>query len=127
MILLLLLTMAVLPRESVVWERCAVVDVVELNHFYDDNGQPVFDQVIYYDWDGARHQVRDWWLVKDPGQLPQRDWARGGYVALWFDDSVLRQVRAASLRETWTQYDPVAEREVLPKEQRRLLQGEKKP
>ena len=125
MILLLLLTMAILPRESAVRESC---DVVELNHFYDDNGRKVFDQVIFYDWDGARHQVRDWRLVKDPSQLPQRDWESGEYVALFCDKSVLRQVRAASLRETWTQYDPeLIERQSLPKEQRRLLQGEKTP
>lgn len=42
------------------------VDLVEINHFYDDQGRLVFDQVIYYDWHTAqgRYQVRDWRLLK---------------------------------------------------------------
>jgi hypothetical protein len=66
--------------------------------------------------------VRAWRLVKNPAQLPQRDWQDGGYVAVWHDGEVLRHVHAESMRETWTQYDPeLIEREFLPKEQRREL------
>jgi hypothetical protein len=100
------------------------VDLVEVNHFYDEQGRLVFDQTIFYDWsaDNGRHMVRAWRLVKNPAQLPQRDWNDGGYVSIWHDGDVLRHVRATSIRETWTQYDPeLVEREFLPKEHRKEL------
>jgi hypothetical protein len=100
------------------------VDLVEVNHFYDELGRKVFDQTIFYYWspDDGRHMVRAWRLVKSDAQLPQRDWERGGYLSVWQDGDVLRQIRAAAIRETWTQYDPeLVEREWLPKEMRREL------
>lgn len=121
-LLILLLTIPSLP-ESVTAEQ---VDVVEVNHFYDDNGRHVFDQVIFYDWsDGwQRHQVVAWRLIKDRSQLPQRNWQASSesYVTFWVDQEVLRKVTAKSFRETWTQYDPeLLEREALRKEDRREL------
>jgi hypothetical protein len=113
------------PREDVASEQ---VDLVEVNHFYDDQGRHVFDQVIFYDWsDGhGRHMVRDWKLVKNPSQLPQRNWKDGSYTALWHDNETLRRVQARSMRESWTQYDPeLVEREYLPKEKRKGLQPTK--
>jgi hypothetical protein len=101
------------------------VDLVEVNHFYDDQGRHVFDQVIFYDWEAghSRHMVRAWRLVKNPAQLPQRNWKDGSYSALWYDNDVLRRVQAKSMRESWTQYDPeLVEREYLPKEKRKDLQ-----
>ena len=118
---LALLLLSVIPHDDVARES---VDLMELNHFYDEHGRLVFDQVIFYDWsnDDARYQVRAWRLVKNPAQIPQRDWKNGGYFALWYDGEVLRYVRSKSDRETWTQYDPeLVEREYLPKEQRKEL------
>jgi hypothetical protein len=109
------------PQEDVARER---VDLVEVNHFYDEQGRLVFDQTIFYDWSAShsRYMVRAWRLVKNPAQLPQRDWQDGGYTAVWHDGEVLRHIHAESMRETWTQYDPeLIEREYLPKEQRREL------
>ena len=67
--------------------------------------------------------VRAWRLVKNPSQLPQRDWADGRL--LWPCGKTaeqLRHVRSQSIRETWTQYDPeLVEREYLPKERRKEL------
>jgi hypothetical protein len=40
------------------------VMLVEVNHFYDEQGRLVFDQVIWYDWDGDRYQIVDWRLLK---------------------------------------------------------------
>ncbi len=41
---------------------------------------------------------------------------------IWNDGEILRHIRAASFRETWTQHDPeLLEREYLPKEERREL------
>ena len=113
------------PREDVASEQ---VDLIEVNHFYDDQGRHVFDQVIFYDWDDnhSRHMVRAWRLVKNPSQLPQRNWKDDTYSALWFDNDVLRRVQAKSMRESWTQYDPeLVEREYLPKEKRKDLRPTK--
>lgn len=124
--LLITAALAIAPRPDVARE---CVDVVELNHFYDEHGRLVFDQVIFYDWSASdeRYQVRAWRLVKSPQQIPQRDWGGRGYSATWTDGELIRQISAASFRETWTQYDPeLLEREHLPKEQRRELRQERK-
>lgn len=100
------------------------VDLIEYNHFYDEQGRHVFDQLLFYDWSrrDARYQIRDWRLVKTTTQLPRKDAKRGLYTATWHDGQVMRQVRATAIRETWTQYDPeLVERANLPKEQRREL------
>jgi len=113
------------PSEDVARER---VDLMEVNHFYDEQGRLVFDQVIFYDWapEHSRYMVRAWRLVKNPSQLPERDWREGGYLAVWQDGEVLRRIRAESMRESWTQYDPeLVEREYLPKERRRELRAVK--
>ena len=110
-----------LPIEDVVVES---VDLIEINHCYDDEGKHVFDQILFYDWstqDGQYH-VRAWRMLKHPSQVPHRDSVTGLYEATWYDSRVLRRVRATTVRETWTQYDPeVAARSQLPKELRREL------
>ena len=113
--------LGIAPQSDVVRES---VDLIELNHFYDEHGRFIFDQIIFYDWSTAesRYNVRAWRMVKSPSHLPQRDWRLGGYVVFWQDAEVIRRVRSASFRETWTQYDPeLVEREHLPKERRKDL------
>lgn len=120
-ILVLIVGLGSTPRDEVTVDR---VDLVELNHFFDDHGRLVLDQLIYYDWSPAesRFQVRAWRLLKNPAQLPKRDGADGEFVARWHDGQVLRKVHARQFRETWTQYDPeLFEREFLPKDKRRDL------
>jgi hypothetical protein len=117
----LVLVLGVNPHERVARDS---VDLIEVNHFYDEYGRLVLDQVIFYDWSAehSRYMVRAWRLVKNASQLPQRDWQEGGYIAVWQDGEVLRDVRSTAVRETWTQYDPeLVEREYLPKEKRREL------
>ena len=112
---------AIAPQEDVARES---VDLIELNHFYDEHGRLVFDQVIFYDWSAAdaRYNVRAWRLVKNPAQLPHRDWSSRGYSAMWQDGEQIRYIYSMSIRETWTQYDPeLVEREYLPKERRKEL------
>lgn len=122
--LLLLLLCGVTPIENFVQDE---VDLVEINHFHDEKGRLVFDQIIFYDWCPLQHRynVRDWRLLKSMGQIPVRDWRTGQFVAVWHDfkeKNVLRTVRAASVRESWTQYDPeLVEREFLAQEKRREL------
>ena len=109
------------PTNDVATER---VDLIEVNHFYDEQGRLVFDQIIFYDWSAleSRYHVRAWRLLKTPAQMPRKSWEERGFVAILHDGEVLRKVKASSMRESWTQYDPeLAEREYLPKEQRREL------
>ena len=51
------------PLEDLARDR---VDLIEVNHFYDEQGRLVFDQIIFYDWSPmqCRYQVRDWRLLK---------------------------------------------------------------
>ena len=103
------------------------VDLVELNHFHDDQGRPVFDQIIFYDWSPAegRYQVRDWRLLKSPDQIPLHSARDREFTAVWNDfkaQDTLRSTRAKMVRETWTQYDPeLVEREFLAENKRRKL------
>ncbi|MFV1967096.1 MAG: hypothetical protein ACC628_16840 [Pirellulaceae bacterium] len=112
------------PVEKVAVDR---VDLIEINHFFDEQGRLVFDQIIFYDWSpsDSRYNVRDWRLLKMPAQVPLRNWRNNDYIAIWHDfkdRDVLRKVHASMLRETWTQYDPeLVEREFLPQERRRAL------
>lgn len=111
---------------SIVPQDCGVVRdrvyLVEVNHFFDYDARPVFSQVIFYEWSPAkgRHQVLAWRLLKQPCQLPQRDYTAGSYIARWNDGETSREVRAATYRETWSQYDPELEnRKELPNEKRK--------
>lgn len=103
------------------------VDLIEINHFHDDQGRPVFDQIIFYDWSQTdqRYQIRDWRLLKNANQIPLRNTGDGEYVAVWTDfksRDALRKTQAKLLRESWTQYDPeLVEREFLPEGKRRKL------
>ncbi len=111
----------VAPQADLSTER---VDLVELNHFFDDQGRHVFDQMIFYDWSAEqnRYQVRAWRLLKSASQQPRHDWERDVYIATWQDGDLLRRVAAKKMKETWTQHDPeLVEREYLPKELRREL------
>lgn len=119
--LLLIAALAILPFTGPVRESC---DLIELNSFYDEYGRLVFDQTIFYDWsDGeTRYNVRAWRLVKNPSQIPEREWGGLGYVARWHDGETLREMRSKWMRRTWLQYDPeLVEREHLPKERRKEL------
>ncbi len=97
------------------------VDLIELNHFVDEDGREVFQQVIFYDWSRMhrRFHVRAWRLVKHESQIPTRHWNPARYECTWHDDGVLREVWAPQLRETWSQTDPErVNRALLPEDQR---------
>ena len=97
------------------------VDLIELNHFVDDEGREVFRQVIFYDWSNEyqRFHVRAWRLIKRDSQLPVRRWNPQRYQCTWHDDGLRRQVWAPKMRETWSQRDPErVNRAMLPEDQR---------
>jgi hypothetical protein len=117
---LILAAFASSPVDPVVIDR---VDLIEINHYYDD-GRHVLDQSIFYDWNSydKRFQIRDWRPLKGVAQVPHFDWQRAEYVARWWDGGVMREVRAKNFRETWTRHDPeFVERNFLPKKSRKLL------
>ncbi|OUT59730.1 MAG: hypothetical protein CBB71_09335 [Rhodopirellula sp. TMED11] len=99
----------------------AEVDLIELNHFLDDTGREVFQQIIFYDW--SRHdrqlEVRAWRLVKQPSQLPRRLRDDSGYRVRWRDKGKVREVVSTSLRETFSRQDPEREnRRLVPENER---------
>ena len=100
------------------------VDLIELNHAYDDSGRHVFDQVLFYRWSPHHRmfQVTAWRLVKKTQQLPVQSLATGGYTCRWTDDGVLREIWAPSFRETWSSKDPEREnRKIFAEAQRNEL------
>lgn len=89
------------------------VDLIELNHFYDQGGKLVYDQVIFYERapETGRFQVRGWCLVEDREYLnrrPTKNLQTGLYQVDWYDADycVLRKVTSRLYRESWTQIDP---------------------
>lgn len=102
------------------------VDLIEVNHCYDEQGRLVFDQVIFYDFCplAERFQVRAWRLIKDKRPALERDWERGGFTMLWEDNGQPRMVRSFMKRETWSQHDPeMEERLYVPPERRHQLRA----
>ena len=100
------------------------VDLIELNHFMDEEGREVFQQVIFYDWCKAkqRFHVRAWRLIKKESQLPVQQWKPKCFQCTWHDGPLLRQVRASKMRETWSKDDPERiNRQFLPENQRTPL------
>lgn len=100
------------------------VALVEVNHYYDEYGKHVFDQLIFYDWneENGRYDVVAWRLIKHDTMLPTTDYDRGCYNVTWMDGDFPRLVRVEQIRETWTQYDPeLLERDALPESKRREL------
>jgi hypothetical protein len=103
------------------------VDLIEINHFHDDQGRPVFDQILFYDWSPAqgRYQLRDWRLLKSQNQIPLASARDREFVAVWTDPKTrdtLRATKAKIVRETWTHFDPeLVEREYLAENLRRKL------
>jgi len=89
------------------------VDLIELNHFYDQLGRLVYDQVIFYERipETGRFQVRAWCLVEDREFLnrrPVKNYQTQLYQVDWFDTDqrLHRKVSSRLYRESWTQIDP---------------------
>lgn len=98
-------------------------DRAELNHFYDDQGRHVFDQVVWYDWvEGWGHRIECWRLVKSHNVIPVLNRQTNRYESVFFDNDVLRKVTAKYMVESWEQYDiELVGRETWRKENRRDL------
>ena len=57
------------PVEDIAIDR---VDLIELNHCYDEHGCLVFEQIIFYEWSPhtSHYNVKDWRSLKVISQLP---------------------------------------------------------
>lgn len=87
------------------------VDMIELNHYYNEDGRLGFDQVIFWEWspDYCRFHAISWCLLEnDPNRKPKYDPNRKDYYCEWIDSDtqIVRQVRSKLYRETWTTIDP---------------------
>lgn len=101
------------------------VDLIELNHFYDDLGRHQYDQVIFYEWspDYSRFHVVAWCLIEDDhAKLPVQEPGSGKYVVRWYDreSKVTREVRSKLYRETWSCTDPERANKKLIEEKYRV-------
>lgn len=109
----LLVLSVLLPGDRVLSDR---VSVIEINHVQCLwTGKETLCQVIYWRWwTDDQHHVAEWrTLASCPHARFRRDGR--GWVETRDDGPVRREIRADSLRETWTTHDPeVADRELLP-------------
>lgn len=112
------------PPEDIVSQR---VDLIEINHFFDEEGLPKSDQIIFYEWseERARFDVVDYRRKTSAKQNPCFIDSQKGYLVIWHDTGkpkVLRQIHARNVIESWTQFDPeMVERRKLPKDKRSEL------
>ena len=117
------LLLLIVPFSPVVHDHFSVL---ELNHLYDHNGNHVFSQVLFMDFNGreSRYEVQAWRLT-DPRYGPRK--TANGAEAIFHDKGTLRKVTADSVRESWTQDDKeLLDRNHLPPERRRELTTERK-
>ncbi len=105
------------------------VDLIEVNHHYDENGWLVMDQVIFYQWCPvkSRYRVRDWRPLKSFTQVPTKDHSSGKFITTWKDGRNYRRITADQFRETWTAFDPeLIDSLKSPKQYRKTLIKPKK-
>lgn len=82
-------------------------DTIELNHYYNEHGLPVFSQLICWEWCNVSNDYRvRAWRMCEPNQVPDFDRSRGMWCLTWHDAGTLRRVYATHYRQTWTQHDP---------------------
>lgn len=125
LIFLALLCVVPINEGTVIQQK---VDLIEVNHFYDENGKKVFSQILFYEWNRfeSRHDVLAWRLLRKMNYRKPVRTRKGDYKIVWDDNGQLREVECLVFRESWTQYDPeLIERNYLPKEQRKGLVGRK--
>jgi hypothetical protein len=79
------------------------VDLIELNHFHDKQGRPVYDQVIFWEFDELKRlKVRAWCMADE--RLPIK--SNASYCVEWKESGISRTITSRLFRESWTQTDP---------------------
>lgn len=91
-------------------DRFREVDLIELNHKYNEAGEHSFDQIIFWQWNPhlRRYYSVGWTIVKESHGLcgypvKQGEWYRCR-VSHWGGEP--RVVHSKKYRETVTTYDP---------------------
>ena len=100
------------------------VDLIEVNHHFDEHRRLVMEQVVFYKWCPlkSRYRVCDWRPLKSQQQMPRKNFPRNIYEANWKDGRHFRHVTAPQFRETWTAYDPeLTDSLKAPKQYRQVL------
>ena len=103
------------------------IDLIELNHCYNEDGLPIFRQLVFWEWSprSGDYRVAAYRVLRSDTAGLRYDWKRKEYVAAWCDNGVLREVRSPHHRVTWTQFDPeLVDRQFFPQELRRGLAHE---
>lgn len=82
-------TIAAIPRGETLDESC---DLMELNHFYDDNEKLVFTQLIFRDWHPTlnRYVIRAWRMSKDGGPRRLNEKELKNFLEFSFDKYKLK-------------------------------------
>lgn len=96
--------------------QSAECDILEISHYYDENGHEVLCQLVAWSWceTTERHQIRSWKIVKGISDHPKP--VGEGWQANW---SANRIVRAKAFKESWWTFDvELVERRNLPQDQR---------
>jgi hypothetical protein len=110
-------------------------DKIELNHFHDIKGDPVYDQLIFYEYYHPDNQyyVRGWTLLdsKDKTKRFIKNYKADLYTLTWDTGDGHRKISSNKFVESWTQIDPERQNkklldERLRKEFVRVIK-EKKP
>lgn len=112
-----LLLIALQSQPTAIVTHC---DVIELNHVYDEDAKHVFSQWIFWEWRGeeSEHRVIAWRLARR-GTIERY---QSGWRVKWFENGVMRDVRATFMRESWTSEDPeIIDRTWLPITERKEL------
>lgn len=117
-VLLLILT---LPNETIVENT---FDLIELNHYYNDEGKRVFSQYMMCDWSNEKKTfVCQIWLMQ--GEDVSHELTLNGVELLLWDPKSkrrLHRIRAPAFTETWTQFDrEVENRKILSPNERKGL------
>lgn len=101
------------------------VDLIELNHCYDDLGRHCYDQVVFYEWspDYRRYHVVAWCLVDNGlARMPTFDRDKQQYIVRWSDRETgrNREIWSPLFRETWSNSDPERANKKLMEEKYRV-------
>jgi hypothetical protein len=101
-------------------------DLIEINHYYDDDGNLYFTQVIGWDWSDsfADYIVQAYVLLNKKESITLPTLKSNIYEYKFIDQAhTVRKVTSKFFRETWTQYDPeLVDRNRFPHEDRRDFQ-----
>jgi hypothetical protein len=108
-----LLLLSIIPRDMCVRES---VELIEVNHVHDLDGNKHLTQTIFYDRNGIIA-----WRMNREGQLNPV-----GKVLYFMDAGVVRCITARTVAESWTQHDvELSARDYLPANERRELKPAK--